>query len=662
MDSLETATTTSDATFTHSYLLGDTVWVTGVVTIPPRDPITGGTVLFTGDRFRLMIQDPNDPEWGAITLVSDDTSLSKSTNAIDIALEGDSISVLGEVTEFRTLTQVNLLRVDTAFVFHGIGTVLPPRELPLSMFKDGTSPIWNDAEKYESALVTMRDLTVIDVSSAYFALADAQSNQIVSDDESNELFEAFNADNVPPVGAEIDEITGFMGTSDTPNTWELNPRGLSDIVVGIFTPSITTIRRSPVTPSGSEPVEVSAMIVDEDGTVASATLNYSVNDAPLQQLAMSLGTDDIWSATIPATGVDSAFVSHFIEAVDNGNNVSLEPPDTSANRNFYFALDRPITIHELQFTPYENGNSGYLDERITVDGIVTADRVQDFSEIYLQDGNAPWSGILLFFETSEDTALRRGDDILVSGRIDEFFGKTEIDSAEIVMLNSSGNPLPEAVPVQTADVRTVGALAEQYESMLVKLQNVSIVDTNSDAPSNFGEWEINEDNTATSGLLVDDKGVASGNVSYDNDVTSSPFGSIQLNLNDFFESITGVLDYTFGDFKLQPRNDDDFVGYSPVTSVERDESVIPKTFIVHQNYPNPFNPSTTIRYEIPSNRHVTVKIYSILGQEVATLVDELQDAGGYIVTFDSQKLASGVFFYRVSAGDLVAVKKMLLLK
>jgi len=92
-------------------------------------------------------------------------------------------------------------------------------------------------------------------------------------------------------------------------------------------------------------------------------------------------------------------------------------------------------------------------------------------------------------------------------------------------------------------------------------------------------------------------------------------------------------------------------------------------FSLSQNYPNPFNPSTIIRFslpagrqELPMNSFVTLKVYNLLGQEVATLVNEQKPAGNYEVKFDASNLASGVYVYRLNAGDFTASQKMLLLK
>ena len=85
-------------------------------------------------------------------------------------------------------------------------------------------------------------------------------------------------------------------------------------------------------------------------------------------------------------------------------------------------------------------------------------------------------------------------------------------------------------------------------------------------------------------------------------------------------------------------------------------------FQLHQNYPNPFNPATTIHYELPSAGHVSLRVYDLLGREIRTLVDERQNAGDHLVMFNAGSLPSGVYFYRLKAGDFVATKRLILLK
>jgi hypothetical protein len=93
----------------------------------------------------------------------------------------------------------------------------------------------------------------------------------------------------------------------------------------------------------------------------------------------------------------------------------------------------------------------------------------------------------------------------------------------------------------------------------------------------------------------------------------------------------------------------------------------PKEFRLEQNYPNPFNPITRIRYSVPINvkgetSNVNLRVYDILGNEVATLVNEEKQAGYYEVEFNASKIASGVYVYRLSTGSFVATKKMMVLK
>jgi glycosidase len=89
---------------------------------------------------------------------------------------------------------------------------------------------------------------------------------------------------------------------------------------------------------------------------------------------------------------------------------------------------------------------------------------------------------------------------------------------------------------------------------------------------------------------------------------------------------------------------------------------LPGTFTLHQNYPNPFNPGTTIRYEIPKATRVILTVYDMLGRRVGTIVDEYQNEGRYQHHFDASHLSSGVYFYRIEAGEFVGVKRMLYIR
>lgn len=109
-----------------------------------------------------------------------------------------------------------------------------------------------------------------------------------------------------------------------------------------------------------------------------------------------------------------------------------------------------------------------------------------------------------------------------------------------------------------------------------------------------------------------------------------------------------------------------------ITAVKANQNNLPTNFSLHQNYPNPFNPSTTINYSVPKASLITIKVFDILGREMATLVNEQKTAGNYSVQFSAKggsasdgnggSLASGIYFYRMQAGSFVLTKKPVLLK
>jgi len=88
----------------------------------------------------------------------------------------------------------------------------------------------------------------------------------------------------------------------------------------------------------------------------------------------------------------------------------------------------------------------------------------------------------------------------------------------------------------------------------------------------------------------------------------------------------------------------------------------PKDFYLEQNYPNPFNPSTTIRFSIPSGTSVQLKVYNVLGNEIATIVNDELPAGNYSLDYDASNLPSGIYFYTLTTNDFSETKKMTLVK
>jgi len=129
------------------------------------------------------------------------------------------------------------------------------------------------------------------------------------------------------------------------------------------------------------------------------------------------------------------------------------------------------------------------------------------------------------------------------------------------------------------------------------------------------------------------------------------FDSFQFTYNPGSEN-TGV--YYLDDLRV--------VKTSIVSDVKSDDSEIPTEFVLNQNYPNPFNPSTVIKYSLPASGFVTLSVYDILGKQIAVLVNEYQSAGTFSYTFDASQFASGMYIYKIQAGDKSQTHKMMLIK
>lgn len=106
----------------------------------------------------------------------------------------------------------------------------------------------------------------------------------------------------------------------------------------------------------------------------------------------------------------------------------------------------------------------------------------------------------------------------------------------------------------------------------------------------------------------------------------------------------------------------DDLSWGTTTDVNDSDAQIPNEFKLEQNYPNPFNPSTKISWQVPFSSHQTLKVYDVLGKEVATLVDEEKPAGNYEIEFDAANLSSGMYLYRLQTGSFIETNKMIYLK
>lgn len=191
-----------------------------------------------------------------------------------------------------------------------------------------------------------------------------------------------------------------------------------------------------------------------------------------------------------------------------------------------------VSIYGIQYTTDPNGDSDYVGQEVTTQGIVTAFFYDGGNRYtFIQDGTGPWSGLLLY---KPDGYVNVGDLLEVTGTVSEYNGLTEI-AFGIATVLSSGNELPAPEVLSSGDVSQ-----EQWESVLVRVENVTVTDDD----LGYGEWEVDD---TSGGARVDDLG----------DYGYSPTNG------DLLDFVQGPLFYGYGDFKIEPRDDDDISVYVP---------------------------------------------------------------------------------------------------
>jgi hypothetical protein len=597
------------------------------------------------------------------------------------------------------------------------------REIQLGDLANGNLPKPSTGEKYESMYVVVRNVTVIsaDYSTGRFSFQDSLGNIGYMYDGSGWYTlrgHKFSSSRYtpPPVGTKLSYLRGVV----LPQTRSLTcgdytiqplypgPREQSnskypgDIGIASFSPQITGITRTPTPPKRTDVITVTwkAKNLNTGGKIDSSFFDWKIgwrNGLPWNRTkAVATSGDSLYVATIPAINADT-LVGYFTEAYGGG--VYGAAPDSSIP-NFFQIRQSGLTVRDVQFTPFVNGLSGFVGDTVTVSGVVTADTtdikqpISSRPRLWMAAAAGAWNGIAVWAPALGPTGLDtlvRGDSIQITGIVDEK-GVSSNDSRTSIQvltlsLKKRGVTVPAATTIgmsgsgsvsyQDANRPVKGTTAfEQWESVLIKTPTVYVNMLNADnaavtGTSNFGEFFVSTTKGATTtafGIRVNDDGTNSfycdTTVAYKTSWASShpisPAKTKAIPVGASIGSITAIMTYSNGEYKLEPRKNDDFGTITGITYKIGD--IIPQNYELSQNYPNPFNPSTTIRYSLPTSSLVTLRIFNILGQEVMRLVDGQQKAGAYAVVFDASRLSSGVYFYQLQTDAFSNVKKMMLLK
>jgi len=626
-------------------------------------------------------------------------------NGYNSVKRGDIIQIRGTISEFPTtsgqamnsFTQFDPDTNEAVVILSSNNPVPGPTKLPISTFNTGNNPggkvMFSTGEQYESAPVMFTNLTVtaavnvtrgtwqvVDTAGNYFSMYD-WSKYFTLGHGGSEAVAGDASYKVPPVGAKIDTLYGFIATSsgtESTRGYRICPLFLGDVKYGKIAPAALNHRRFPVIVAKDTLPRISAKVFRQSSgaPILAAKVVYSVNNGPWLEVTMPApgATDSVATVAIPAQPVGS-LVKYFIKVTDTGNNetilsnsATLVQYDSSKGFFAYKVIDRAaqpvLSIQDVQTTPFVNGRSLYIGAVDSVAGIVTADTASllkvalssgGTNVYYIQSTSAPWSGLWVTGPDSILQAIANGDSVVVTGTVGEFNEITRLQNVTKVRVVSKAKPLPAPLVFKTerfgAGAANGNANAEPYEGMLVRFDSVTVTSIEP-VYQDFYQFEVSN---SAQGIIV----ARDGKNSYTSDTASATPG-IKLKVGTKIKSLTGILYFGGNRYKVVPRTNAD---YGTVTGVKvMQTEIVPVQYSLEQNYPNPFNPSTTIQYGLPVSGLVTLKVYNVIGQEVATLVNQQQGAGIYTVSFDASKFASGMYLYRISSGNFVQIKKMMLVK
>lgn len=629
-----------------SAYFGDTVRTYGVVVTPGNvSEVASGSVQ-GGHRPFLFIADTanggNSGPWKGIEVMG--AYMNAQGNLlplpnIETALPGDIIEFIGVVNAYNNGTQLEPID-GNSFSIMGSTSAPTYATVPLADINDANQinlPV--TGEQWENSYVEFQNVTVTSViyfsgnSRVSFNVVDAAGNTINVSDRflaqklpSHQTVNPYSPQTtgsfVPPVpGTFYTSLKGMLrhdGNGCFVNSgtrgYELNPFDASHYQVGYAPPYISNFDRDPAIPTSNQTVDLTMNISDFDGTVDTAMIYFTTDTAltpsqfPGQPLNLVSGTTDEFEFTIPKYA-DGTLVRYYIRAVDNQGNPSYYPTSpigvTEPNFDYYFVRDNGLKIFDIQYSLSGNGNSPLVGKTVTFKGIVTASTKQyDLGYLYVQDlGGTEWSGI--WCVGSGISNYFRDEEVLVTGLVQENYGMTQVVVSNIQLTGNRAVIQPVVIdPTDSAAQANFGW--EKYESVLVeyRMPNSQKLYINHENLG-FGDYTVSDvvgNSTYASGrILAGRQSSTSQSSLYVQLVTDSVYATvdgemevspIEVNQTMNMDAVRGIMFYGFSNFRLLPRNNDDFININ----VSLDTTNLPQSTVTVKEfsssakmvaYPNP---------------------------------------------------------------------------
>ena len=664
--------------------LNDTVRVRARVMTHPdsaRFTVTGSS-----PRAQFWIQSGTGPFAGLDVIQFDDPQ----TNGVANLLPGDSIEITGYVDEFNNETELIAIGSVNVQILASTGGIHAAQVVSVADLNDPQRVnLLPTGEQWEGSYIEVQNVTVRTVdpfvsggsNRVSFVVEDASGNTVNISDKGlvQSLSNGTPPGNfvAPNVSDSYNYIRGVLTHSPNGCTgsngrgYEMHPFQASDYSVNNAAPSVFNVMRDKVTPTSSQTVTVCCEVTAQNG-VNTVTLNYAVGQSTstYTQVAMTNTSGNTWCADIPAQS-DGSFVHYYCTAQDSAGGSSSNPNVTGGDDPKFFTVrDNGTTIYDVQYVPssFNSGNSGYVDMEVTVTGVVTGSAEPgNLGYVFIQEENRiDWAGIQLTNNASLAT-LVIGDKVTVTGTVKENFGFTRIE--DVTNIVPAGNGTINAVDLTPETFTSYDfATNERYESMVIRLTNpagdIFTVNANPDGPNaNFAEYRIGSDafNPAEGCRVIAGRQTGSANsslnVSYVNDSSwATQSGTMNVPAciateGDAFEAVSGIMQYTFGSFKLSPRNNCDFetdiaciVANTPANCVVGIEEAFLNNAIISA-FPNPASGELNVRYELDGLRDLNADLYDVMGRKVA----EGNLAGNYgVEKINVSSLNAGTYILSVS--------------
>ncbi len=387
------------------------------------------------------------------------------------------------------------------------------------------------------------------------------------------------------------------------------PVTISGTVTPLVSP-VFTITGTVTPPSGQSAQYVFVSIENSSDSnnkfwdaITDANGNYSIKmdgDTTGNPWSIRIHNADKFGSAVQTPGRINLTLDAGVKTLYADNNFTFTAAAAEINGTVTDGDDNPVTSMDV----YIWGNSGMVVRNTTTD-------VNGSFKIGLLNGELPISNLWLGSGNSEDT--------------------TYVAAGRSIPLVNVGNVITKNLKIYIANATISGRIL-----------------LNGNPPNMNVEVNANVADTSLVRTFTDFNGY------YRLNVTNRLWN---------YEIFAGNLSSDYQQYSIIAHPGQTNVNFNfTLTDVKSQSSSIPNEYFLSQNYPNPFNPVTAIKYSIPNEGFVSLKIYNVLGSEVATLVNEFKNAGSYNVSFNAENLSSGVYYYKLKSGTFVETRKMILLK